>query len=433
MVKQRGGSAAPAVPDVSKVPVPASAGVGTPESNAKQLAPNSAVSSSGVSVAGIDKGPFSNLGAAIENHSGFDILRFNISPGASVITNQETMSYMDGGLSTSATTGSGGIFSAIFRGFTGSSVLQNAVVNPTQNVLKMVLSPLLQGSIVQVDIKAGETWRFQDKSFIAATPNLNVSGNVNIFSNFRMMFVGENLMYTTVSANQGTAGTVWVSSFGAVEKHDIAMGTGSTVPLFINNGCFLGMIDHDATHNYWSNYVSVGTSNGMFNAMFTQLGWVMKIQDSVPTKGPAKCTVLTQSLNPHNFEKFIANIAQQVVNKSRGSQSSQPSFLQSGVGPSASSSVLGTAAVATAAAAGTAAAIPYSNSSSRSVNMNPMRNSTSSNSSAPAPAPAPNAPAPAPNAPAPNAPAPASNAPSSNSSGGTRRRRYNRKSNTRRR
>jgi uncharacterized protein (AIM24 family) len=415
MVKQRGGNASP---DTSKVPVPESAGTGAPAANAKNLAPNTAVSSSGTTEAGITKGPFANLGATIENHGGFDILKFNISPGASVITNQETMSYMDGGLSTNATTGSGGIFSAIFRGITGASVLQNAVVNPTQNVLKMVLSPLLQGSVVQVDIKPGETWRFADKSFIAATPNMNVSGNINIFSNFRMMFIGENLTYTTVSADQGTAGTVWISAYGAVEKHDIAMGTGSSVPLFINNGCFLGMIDHDSTHNYWNDYVSVGTANGMFSAMFTQLGWVMKIQDSQMNKGQVNCTVLTQSLNPHNLEKYIANIAQKVVEKSKSSQGS--SFLHSGMGTTASAAVLGTAAASSATSSSAAsAAMAATNSTqapTQSINMNPM-GSTTSNS-----------------APSSNA-APSSNeAPSSNStSGGSRRKRSNRKSSTRRR
>jgi hypothetical protein len=87
--------------------------------------------------------------------------------------------------------------------------------------------------------------------------------------------------------------------------------------------------------------------------MFTQLGWVMKIQDTVPPRrpGPLKLTVLTQSLNPHNLEKYIANIAQKVVERSRQTQSS--SFLQSGVGTGASSAVLGTGA---AVVAGTAAA-----------------------------------------------------------------------------
>jgi uncharacterized protein (AIM24 family) len=348
MPKRGGGS----VPDVSKVPVPESAGVGKPPAPPVNIIVNSAVSSQGVSPAGIKTGPYSNLGAIIENKGGFDILKFNMAPGSSIVTNQETLSYMDGGLSTQATTGSSGIFGALFRGVTGASFLQNIVVNSTQNILKMVLSPLVQGSVVQVDIKPGETWRFADKSFMACTPNMSVSGNLNIFSNFRMMFIGENLTYTTVSANQGTAGSVWVSCYGAVEKHEINMGSGSTVPLFINNGCFLGMLDNDGAHNYWNEYVSVGTANGLFNAMFTQLGWVMKIQESNPPRGVAKCVVLTQSMNPHNFEKYIANIAQKVVEQNKTTHSS--GFLTSGVGPTARTAVLGTAA-ATAATAGTAA------------------------------------------------------------------------------
>jgi uncharacterized protein (AIM24 family) len=134
-----------------------------------------AISSSGLSQSGIFKGDYTNLGANIQNLNGFDVLKFEIQPGASVITNQETMSYMDGGLSTMATTGSTGLFGALFRGIAGASVLQNQVQNTTMRPLTMVLSPLLQGSIVQVNIAAGETWRFADRAFLACTPNLAVS------------------------------------------------------------------------------------------------------------------------------------------------------------------------------------------------------------------------------------------------------------------
>jgi uncharacterized protein (AIM24 family) len=314
----------------------------------------------------------------------------------------------------------------------------------------MTLSPLLQGSLIQIDIQPGETWRFADKSFVAATPNLAVSGNINIFSNFRMMFIGENLTYTTVSASQGTAGSVWVSSFGAIEKHEIEVGTGSTVPLFINNGCFLGMLDNNGAVNFWSDYVSVGTANGFFSAMFTQLGWVMKIQDTVPPRrpGPLKVTVLTQSLNPHNFEKFIAKIAENTVKKmgiQTGSQAS--SFMTSGMGSRANPAVLGTAAAgvgvgAMAAASGVGAMSGTSGTYSAPVatdgttpvaadgttpaadgttpaadGTTPAADGTTPAANAPA-ANAPAANAPAANAPAANAPAanaPAAEAPASNS------------------
>ena len=433
------------------IPVPTSAGKGQPKNNTVAIGNDSAVGSSGTVTAGV-KGTYANLGAHVENVNGYDVLKFEIQPNASVITNQETMSYMDGGLSTSATLGSSGFFGALLRGITGASVLQNAVVNPTQNVLKMTLSPLMQGSILQINIKPGETWRFSDKSFMACTPNLNVSGNINIFNNFRLMFVGENLTYTTISASD-SPGTVWVTSYGAIEKHELQMGTGSTVPLFINNGCFLGMLDNNGAINFWNDYVTVGTANGLFSAMFTQLGWIMKIQDTSPPRrpGPVVCTVYTQSLNPHNFEKYIAHIAQKVVDKSRTSSSS--SYLTSGVGHSANPAILGTAAGVGLGAAGVGAIAPARNTTAlaglNAAALGASGMGAADGLAAPAmnaPAPAMNAPAPAMNAPAMNAPAmnaPAMNAPAMNyappqdqqQQGGTRRRRSRRgtKRSTRRR
>ena len=330
---------------VPAVKIPETAGEGNSTVKTQDVPKNSAVSSSEkIDKSGIT-GLYKNLGADIKNINGFDVLNFSMAPGTSLITNQETMSYMDGGLVTDAQLGDGGIWGGIKRGLAGSSVLQNMVSNPTTSVRKITLSPLLQGSIVQIDIKSGETWRFSDKSFIACTPNLTVSGNLNIFKNFRLIFVGENLVYTTVKADKGTEGTVWVSSFGGVVKHDMDMGTADTVPLFINNGCFLGMLDNNGIIDFWDDYVDVGTAHGLFSAMFTQLGWVMKIQDTNPPKhaGPVRCTVLTQSLNPHNFERYIANIAKQTV-------SSNTSVLTSGYGAGQGGVILGSAAVGTGVA-----------------------------------------------------------------------------------
>ena len=253
-------------------------------------------------------GLYTNINPIVKNINGFDILNFSLEPGTSIITNQETMSYMDGGLVTSATLGAGGVWSWFARDVTGSSVLQNLVTNPTPTVRRITLSPLLQGSIVQVNVKKGERWRFADHSFLACTPNLIISGNLNVFSNFRLLFVGQGITYTTVEATDGD-GIVWVSAHGAAVKHEMTLGTADSVPLFINNGCFLGMLDYKDGIDYWHNYVDVGTANDLFSALFTQLGWVMKIQDKGSLGTPITCTVITQSLNPHNFERYVSNIA----------------------------------------------------------------------------------------------------------------------------
>ena len=306
-------------------PVPKTAGIGAPSASVAPLPDNVALSSSGTGAVGTASSPFANLGAAITNKGGYDILKFSLKPGANLITNQETMAYMDGGLTTNAQLGSGGFWGAFARSFSGSSALQNAIANPTKNELDIYLSPFLQGSIIQIDVKAGETWRFADKAFMACTSNLTVSGDVNVFNNFRLLFAGQNAAYTTVAAS-AEDGIVWVSAYGGVDVHQIPMGTGSTVPLFINNGCFLGMLTKTGAVDFWQDYVRVGTAGGFFNAIFTNIGFVMKIQDKNPPirPGPLTCLVLTQSLNRHHLDDYIKKIAERVaaqyINSSSGAR-----------------------------------------------------------------------------------------------------------------
>ena len=270
-----------------------------------------AVSSSGLIPISQSADTFQNLGARIENLNGFDMLKFEIQPGASLVSNQDTMSYMDGGLTMRATLGTG-FFSAVMRGLSGSSVLQNTIENTTSRPLSIVLSPLLQGSIVQVNIKAGESWKFADRSFLACTPNLTVTGNLNIFKNFSMVLVSQNISFVKIIAPISD-GIVWISAHGACEAHSIVFGTGDPNPFFINNGCFLGMVSEKNGIDYYQDYVRVGLASSMFNSFFTDLGFVMKIQDTVPPKrtGHVPLTVLTQSLNPHNLEKYISAIVEQ--------------------------------------------------------------------------------------------------------------------------
>jgi len=261
--------------------------------------------------------PFSNIGASIVNKNGYDTLECKLEPGASLITNQDTLCYMEGGIETKATTGSSGLGGMFRRAITGSSFFQNSVINNATTIRKIVLSPLLEGSIVEIVIQPGELWRFADKTFLACSPNLQVSGNLNIFRNFRMSFTNGNLTYVTVSAAD-TVGVVWVTGYGGVEKHELTMGENS-IPLLINNGCFLGMLSTKGDIDYWKDYTTLSVPGGVFTAFMTKIGFVMKIGDSTPPKryNPVTCTVYTQTLNPRNLEEYVDRIARREVESAR--------------------------------------------------------------------------------------------------------------------
>jgi len=256
-------------------------------------------------------GPFSNIGAKIINKNGCDTLECTMEPGASLITNQDTMSYMEGGIVTKVTSGSSGLGGMFRRAITDSSFFQNAVTNTASIKQTIVLSPLMQGAIVEIVIQPGETWRFANKTFLACSPNLQVSGNLNIFRNFRMSFVNGNLTYVTITATT-EVGVVWVTGYGGVTKHEIIVGLNS-IPLLINNGCFLGMIDNTKDIDYWKDYTTLTTPGGLFSSFMTDIGFVMKVGEKNPLQplrgGKVICTVYTQTLNPHAFEKYIEGIA----------------------------------------------------------------------------------------------------------------------------
>ena len=261
--------------------------------------------------------PYSNIGAKIVNKNGYDTLECNLEPGASMITNQDTLCYMEAGIVPSVTTGSSGVSGMFRRAVTGSSFFQNAVMNSAQEPRKIVFSPLLEGSILQVIIEPGETYRFADKTFLACSPNLQVSGNLNIFRNFRMSFVNGNLTYVTVAA-AATAGVVWISGYGGVERHEIILGANSK-PLFINNGCFLGMLSNKENIDYWKDYTTLHLPGGVFNSFMTNIGFMMQIGDKnpkTPLRPSGKLIVYTQTLNPRNLEEYVDRIARKETGNS---------------------------------------------------------------------------------------------------------------------
>lgn len=240
--------------------------------------------------------------ATIEDQASTQVIKFTIPPSLSLITDQNTMSYMDASLSTDSTAGSTGLFGMLKRGLAGESVLSNIVTNKGTRPAELVLAPPMVGAIVELKINPGEKWKLYPGSFMAATPNIKVSGSINILKNLSSMFVSGSASYTTVEVNEGTApGRVWIYGYGGISKKTV-----TTDPLIINNGVFLAIPSKLADGTaIWDKHVKVEPYGGLVTSFLTNIGFVMKIQPAPSHEIP----VYMQTVNIENLKGIISTIA----------------------------------------------------------------------------------------------------------------------------
>jgi hypothetical protein len=201
----------------------------------------------------------------------------------------------------------GGLFSAFKRTITGQSLINQQITNKTKENLKLSLSSPLIGSINKIEIQPNQKWKFSPSSFIAGTSNIILSGDINILGNISAAIGGQNIIYVEVSTYDGNPGIVWISAYGALEKHEIQMGKNSE-KLLINDGVFLGMLaeDTDKKINYWKNFVHTDSANGILKGLLTKTAFMMSIEDiKRNASDDTKCILYTQSLNIKNLQNYI--------------------------------------------------------------------------------------------------------------------------------
>jgi uncharacterized protein (AIM24 family) len=256
---------------------------------------------------------FNGLNDEIETINGYNKLNFNLEPNESIILEPSSLIHMNGRLVLEPTIFShGGLFSGFKRSLTGQSFIDSQITNKTTDKLKLSLCPTLLGTINKIEILPNQVWRFAPSSFIACTPNLIISGNLNIFSNFKALMGGQNILYTEVTSHDNKAGIIWISSYGAIEKHEIKMGKNSD-KLLINDGVFVGMLSEDKNKkiNYWDRFVGVSSANGFFKGLLTKTALLMNIYDKKQNAPEdTTCIVYTQSLNIRSLNQYIQSFIQ---------------------------------------------------------------------------------------------------------------------------
>jgi uncharacterized protein (AIM24 family) len=254
--------------------------------------------------------------AKIIDQASTQILQITLPPNTSILTNQNTMSFMSGHLKTTASIGGfqepqegSGMLNALKRAVSGQSFLINKVVNPSSETAELTLSPNMPSAITELTLKPGEEWKISPGSILAATPNVAISGSLNILDNFKASFVTGTAVYSTAVVKEGTnSGSVWITGYGGIDKRNI---TPSETPFILNNGIFLAM-----PTKHWKSYVDVGTAHGFLDSLMTNLGIVMKIQKKTSDTTPAPTFPLyMQTINIANMQKMIKTIAAEQVNR----------------------------------------------------------------------------------------------------------------------
>lgn len=232
----------------------------------------------------------------IGGEHGFRFLRFWLSPGEMIIADGGSMVYMDDSITLQLTKPKqkGGFVSALKKGLAGESIFQSYYVAGDKQYAILALSTPLPSDIIAITLQEGETYKLTAGAFLAATPNVKISGKFG----FRGIFTGESAFLTTATAVQGE-GIVWIAAYGHIEQHELNRGEG----LKIDNECFVAC-PSDVKYELGK------AGKSLMGSFFSKEGIVMHF------KGPA--TVYTSTAGVGALARHLAPLMSPYLSRSSG-------------------------------------------------------------------------------------------------------------------
>jgi uncharacterized protein (TIGR00266 family) len=216
--------------------------------------------------------------------NGNRFLRFWLMPGDMIIADGGSMAYMDDSITLQLTkpkNQKGGIFSKMKKALAGESFFQSYFVAGDKPHAILTLSTPLPSDIIAIPIKEGETWKLTAGAFLAATPNVKISGKFA----FKGIFTGESAILTTATSVEGD-GIVWIEAYGHIEQHELNAGEG----LKVDNECFVACPSE-------VNYTLSKAGKSLLGSFFSGEGIIMNF------KGPA--TVFTSTNGVGSLANFL--------------------------------------------------------------------------------------------------------------------------------
>jgi uncharacterized protein (TIGR00266 family) len=204
------------------------------------------------------------------------------------------MNYMTDGI-TLVSVAKNGVFSSLYRGFSGSKFFLSSIVNEGTVPGIISLASPNPGDIGCFYIPPGKSFNLVSSSYIASTNNLKISTNAK----FGGIITGYGIFYTSIESLDGNSGLVWISSFGELTEHIIKPGH----KIKIDNGVILAF---DSSINF-----STGLAGkGLLSSMFSNEGLISVIENS----SNSDISIFLQGRSIKSYNDYISDIASQVYN-----------------------------------------------------------------------------------------------------------------------
>lgn len=169
----------------------------------------------------------------------FAVVEFDLKPGQTIVSNGGSMNYMREGVDRGelSDSGGGGFWSGLGRLFSGQSAFLVRYTGLDKPNRFVTFSSTIPGSVMPLKIKPGQEILINRGSFIACSPNVNISGKLN-WRGFLGIGQDEGGVLPKLTLTGKQEGIVWLGAFGHFQKHELKKDQS----LLVDNGLFLASI-----------------------------------------------------------------------------------------------------------------------------------------------------------------------------------------------
>lgn len=196
-----------------------------------------------------------------------------------VLDKEGHMNYCDGSIKINVNLKTG--ITGVFNLLTGGDAFKNFYQGTTDELAPICFASDFPGDVIAIKINSGEKYVFNSSALLCSTINIEFGHTVRL----KNIFGGGNVLLKTASIKEGSAGILWLKTYGGYEK--LIVEAGKTIRLDNNLFCA-------AKAKYQYELTKLG---GFKSALLSGEGIVMKFT------GP--CQIYIHSRNNAKFVQMM--------------------------------------------------------------------------------------------------------------------------------